>query len=118
MIEGTTYRPCIIFAFRRLFSFTVMTHSFIGGRDPPHTHAQACLELPPPDSQPSRSCTSEGHVAHDECTANSTHHPRTSGERDTPSLLSPLGIPSRVQTRRANPNTPSSVDPPQPAAPP
>jgi Retrotransposon gag protein len=95
-----------------------MVHSSSGGRDPrrPRTRAQGRLELPPPDPQPSRPRTSEGHVTHD--TASSTHRPHTTDERGTPSPLSLLITSPGAHTRRAAPSTPSPVDSPQPAAPP
>jgi hypothetical protein len=101
-----------------VFIPSAMVHSSSGGRDPrrPRTRAQGQLELPPPYPQPSRPRTSEGHVAHD--IANSTYRSHTSDERGTLSPLSPPITSPGTHTRRAAPNTPSSVDMPQPAAPP
>jgi hypothetical protein len=61
------------FIFHKLFSLTVVTLSFTGGRDPLRTRAQTRLGLPPPDPQPSHQWTSEGHVANVEDTTSSTH---------------------------------------------
>jgi hypothetical protein len=101
-----------------MFILSAIVHSSSGGHDPrrPRTRAQGRLELPPPDPQPSRPRTSEGHVAHD--TASFTHGPHASDERGTPSPLSPPITSPGTHTRRAAPSTPSPVDPPQPAAPP